>query len=88
MLYNSYMEQKYGVVVERKYHIEGDERSKTHPGHGYPAHTDIFKELITFIDKEALEAWLLKNYKSCNVLYAIGFCDLDFKITEKVELNI
>ncbi len=42
----------YAVIVYEKesVYIEGDERSRTAPGHGYPAHTehyDTFKHYIT-----------------------------------------
>ena len=42
------------------YH-EGDERSRTHPGHGYPAHTETINTInyIVFKDKAEMEAWVL-----------------------------
>ena len=44
------------------YH-EGDERSRTHPGHGYPAYTETI-DLVsykTFKDKEDMENWVIKE---------------------------
>jgi hypothetical protein len=41
-------------------HIEGDERSRTNPGHGYPAHTDTydtFQHWVT-LDREVLIAFV------------------------------
>jgi hypothetical protein len=37
-------EQHYAVILfkTRSVYHEGDERSRTHPGHGYPAHTETF----------------------------------------------
>lgn len=37
--------EKHWVIMMYKtesVHVEGDERSRTHPGHGYPAHTETF----------------------------------------------
>lgn len=52
------MEQKYAVIIETTITIPGDERSKTHPGHGYPEHTEkniVFKE---FRNEETLLRWI------------------------------
>ena len=32
--------------------IPGDERSRTNPGHGYPAHTETFIRYEAFLNKE------------------------------------
>ncbi len=29
----------FAVVYVETHHVAGDERSRTNPGHGYPAHT-------------------------------------------------
>lgn len=37
--------EKHWVIMMYKtesVYVEGDERSRTHPGHGYPAHTETF----------------------------------------------
>ena len=34
------------IIIEfetQSVYVEGDERSRTNPGHGYPAHTDTFE---------------------------------------------
>lgn len=36
--------------------IPGDERSRTNPGHGYPASTEYFVRMKTFTDKDELKA--------------------------------
>jgi hypothetical protein len=52
---------KFAVIhIERIYH-EGDERSRTHPGHGYPAHTEEVQKITTFKDEAALKEWILRN---------------------------
>ncbi len=46
------------------HHIPGDERSRTHPGHGYPAHTVTETVIKTFNSKEEWEAWIVKEEES------------------------
>jgi len=49
------------VVITESTTIPGDERSRTHPGHGYPEHTvenQVFKE---FKDRAQFEAWIKDN---------------------------
>ncbi len=47
----------YAIIVYTtdKVYIEGDERSRTNPGHGYPAHTasyDTFQHFVSSSEKE------------------------------------
>lgn len=63
----------WAVLVFGSIFIEGDERSRTSPGHGYPGYWNPMVEYIAFSDKEDLHVWLsdhsdnLKNYKVINV---------------------
>src|SRR5690554_4838790 len=41
--------------------IPGDERSRTHPGHGYPESREQYSVLHRFDSQEDLEAWLLHS---------------------------
>ena len=52
---------KYAALVTKSITIPGDERSRLHPGHGYPEHTEEFIELVTFDNKEAMEAWVKRS---------------------------
>lgn len=38
----------YAILTIKSVHISGDERSRTAPGHGYPAHTETHPSLQTF----------------------------------------
>lgn len=49
---------KYAALVSKSVSIPGDERSRTNPGHGYPAHTETYLEMVEFADKPAMEAWV------------------------------
>lgn len=38
----------YLLVTKRTIHHEGDERSRTHPGHGYPAYSEDVDQIQKF----------------------------------------
>lgn len=42
----------YAIITMTSVSIPGDERSRTAPGHGYPAHTLSFPEILFFDDEE------------------------------------
>jgi hypothetical protein len=38
----------YLIVTKSTVHHEGNERSRTHPGHGYPAYSETVEKVQTF----------------------------------------
>lgn len=44
-------EPHYVILKIRSVHIPGDERSRTHPGHGYPASTEHHPEMRVTTNK-------------------------------------
>jgi len=42
----------YLLITEVTVHIDGDERSRTHPGHGYPARDEHYQSVEKFEDHE------------------------------------
>ena len=42
----------FAILTPRSIHIPGDERSRTNPGHGYPAHTERFWDIELYSDEE------------------------------------
>lgn len=52
---------KFAALVKTSTNVEGDERSRTHPGHGYPAHTVEGLEIVKFHDQTEMEAWVQKT---------------------------
>jgi hypothetical protein len=46
--------EHYAIMKDDGVHIPGDERSRTNPGHGYPAHTQDFIDYQVFLTKEKL----------------------------------
>lgn len=45
----------YLILIEKRTSVPGDERSRTHPGHGYPAHTVSSWSVMDFGEDRA--AW-------------------------------
>lgn len=43
------------VFEQHTFHIPGDERSRTHPGHGYPAHDETVKTVTMYVTTEESE---------------------------------
>ncbi len=52
---------KYAALVSRSVTIPGDERSRTHPGHGYPESTQTFTDLVEFKTQGDMEEWVKKH---------------------------
>jgi len=52
---------KFAVIHVEQIHHEGDERSRTAPGHGYPAYTEDVQKITTFKDEAELKNWILRN---------------------------
>ncbi len=46
------------ALYETSTYIEGDERSRTHPGHGYPGHTETNNTYKEFATEEEMTAWV------------------------------
>lgn len=55
---------KYAVIYAKQVHHEGDERSRTNPGHGYPAYTENFETIKKFDTQEQLKTWIKNTSES------------------------
>lgn len=53
--------EHYAALIFTSIWIEGDERSRTVPGHGYPAHSESVVNYIEFTSKEEMEQWVQKQ---------------------------
>jgi len=54
----------YAILEQRSISIPGDERSRTHPGHGYPASTEQVWDYIVFPDRTTWEIEVKKRHGS------------------------
>ena len=50
--------ETYLLVEDASVHIPGDERSRTNPGHGYPAHSVDYVRTLIFYTLEDLKKFL------------------------------
>jgi hypothetical protein len=73
--------KQYAAIISSSYKVEGDERSRTNPGHGYPEHTVQYNEFLTFNDRETMQRWL--EYEESKI-----FNKKSYKIIEYIELTI
>ena len=53
--------EKYGALTTTSIHHEGDERSRTNPGHGYPAYTEQVSTFVKFKDENDMKAWIQRR---------------------------
>ena len=76
--------EKYGIIEEVVTYVEGDERSRTNPGHGYGSYTDITTEIWIFDDREKWEDWIKRNVdkKFTPIVYR------EAKVTKEVKISI
>lgn len=51
----------YAVLVFSSIYIPGDERSRTHPGHGYPESWEKTVKYISFSTEGELSTWISEN---------------------------
>ncbi len=72
--------EKYAVIYTDQVYHEGDERSRTHPGHGYSAYTETVEKIRTFKNLEELKTWIRSN--------STGFNRKSFKAIQYQELQI
>ena len=80
------------VLKSHSVHHEGDERSRTNPGHGYPAYTETIcaVEYIPFESQAEMEAWVIKaeTAKYDQPKYKlIEARPLDAKVTASVSIG-
>jgi hypothetical protein len=55
---NARKEPHFAALVFSTVHIPGDERSRTNPGHGYPAENKPVVEYIAFDSRVEMQTWV------------------------------
>ena len=55
---------EYAAIVKDSYYVEGDERSRTNPCHGYPGHNVEYTKLEKFKDKDSMVEWVKRQETS------------------------
>lgn len=72
------MTMKLAALVSRTITIPGDERSRTHPGHGYPESQETTITLHDFKDEAEMAAWVKRE--------TTGYGGSNFKLIRYEEL--
>jgi hypothetical protein len=77
-------EAKLAVIYNDTIYHEGDERSRTHPGHGYPAYTETVQKFKEFKNEEELKLWIKRNERT--TYKVISYKEL--KVTTEVVIKV
>ena len=78
---------KYGIIETDFIYHEGDERSRTHPGHGYPAYTETVTNLREFSAKESWERHVTGEAKRGRKCRAIVFEEVEVEVTAEIKIG-
>ena len=83
-------EQHFAALefIEQSIYHEGDERSRTYPGHGYPAYTETREYVIyrIFDSAEELKEWIIKANQDKARFQVIEVRPVNFKVATTVLL--
>lgn len=78
----------YAVVFEESTTIPGDERSCTHPGHGYPEYTVTNKVFREFKNETEFKGWIVEeSLKKYGKSFKAYRC-IPVEVTTEVKVNI
>lgn len=77
---------KYAAIITDQIYHEGDERSRTHPGHGYPAYYEDVTKFKEFRDENELKKWLLSNKDKKN-FKIVKYEDVKISYDVQISLN-
>lgn len=82
---------KYAAIIPHNIYHEGDERSRTNPGHGYSAWTETIDKFRKFKDRAEMLQYV--EYQSSSSSYSkdkyqlIEYTELNVKTTISVEIK-
>jgi len=82
-------EPHWVIMTQRNIRIPGDERSRTNPGHGYPAHYETCFDYRYFTDEDEwlkeIEEEEKKSYPSYVAFKSSGAVEVTKKVSVKVN---
>lgn len=82
--------EHYVALETQRTHIPGDERSRTSPGHGYPAHTVTSITMVVFDNVEEMKNWVRKkeeNRRSCRDYIIVRMSKVNLKTRIEVDMS-
>ena len=80
-------ELKYAIIETDSIYHEGDERSRTHPGHGYPAHTERITKIREYNDRCMWETHIKSEARRGREVRAIVFKEVDIVVEATVKIE-
>lgn len=80
---------KFAALVKTSTWVEGDQRSRDAPGHGYPAHTVEGLEIVRFSGQADMEAWVQRaiTVSSSPAFELIRYETLTYSSTTTVKIT-
>ena len=81
-------EPHYAIIDQRSINIPGDERSRTNPGHGYPASTEQVWDYIVFPDRASWEAEIKSREAKVYKSQYLALEARPAKITSTVQIHV
>lgn len=83
------LENKVWLIVKsRNIYHEGDERSRTHPGHGYSAYTETVEDTTRFINYDAFFNEVDELMKRGDKFLAYEAVQLTVTATTNISVNV
>lgn len=83
------LENKLWMIIgSRTIHHEGDEHSRTHPGHGYPAYTETVETIARFISYDAFFTEVDKLMKRGEKFLAYEAVVLSVTATTTISVSV
>ena len=79
--------ETYILITERAFVIPGDERSRTHPGHGYPEHTERFNDAEIYNHFPELEKRLKELIEQKRPFKVFSATQLNVKVSTDIQLQ-
>lgn len=80
---------EYAAIISHNIYHEGDERSRTNPGHGYPSWTETIDKFHKFKDRAEMQQYV--EYQSSSYskdkYQLIEYTELNVKTTISVEIK-
>lgn len=77
----------FAIVTEVSVTIPGDERSRTHPGHGYPESTETYIKYESFTDRAKWEERIAHYTTGYGRKEFRAFCVNPVKVSIKLDLS-
>lgn len=81
--------EHFAILVFSSVYVPGDERSRTNPGHGYPAYNQPVTNVEVYATRELWEAEINKRTQSPNVYESWTACVIKIpNIVKTVKVEI